>query len=217
MSEGEKLTSAIEIFIKKFQNVPLHYLFESDLKCGLYNEIKKLFSGNKQLNTTFELSKYYVEPVKIPEVTTEYKYFKHYKSKGFSIQVSHCRFDIAILGPEIEFNSIKTYSPDYDYTGDAMWLQPVRYGIELKLFYTPNHVNLITINNEIEKLDSYEYFEGFLFNGISLNFCYTDFDNNIMNKLQIGGFTQTQNVELFSKRIDCLVIFKNKIFIKNTK
>lgn len=210
----EKLINSLIKFFQLYQEHPFKYLSESDVKCGLYSELIKFYNDTFQMvvnNKKYLENKY--QHVELSYVTTEYHYF--YENNGISGYDSHDRIDIAIINAEkkIMFSDINKQCDNW-FNSESFWIQPVKYGIEIKLSLYPNFGG---IDNDLTKLKNYyyKYIDENKLVGLSL--CFSVFNND--KKTKSLGYTEADLLNLKQllhdeKELHSFIILPNIIYYR---
>ncbi|MCC6864777.1 MAG: hypothetical protein IT280_01305 [Ignavibacteria bacterium] len=205
----KKLIDAINEFINNYKQNPFQFLTESDIKCCLYSYLIKSYKDTFEINTEKYLKKE-KDQVNIPVLTTEYHYF--YKGENDRSEYSKNRFDIAILNKHEKkaLKEINEQCGDW-FNSEALWIQPVKYGIEIKLFYDFPFLNVIS--SEIEKLKGYYYSfsPNNRFKGISLSFCHIE--NDINSDFKPIDLTELELCVKFNNFVS-IIVMPTKTYLK---
>lgn len=125
----EKLINGLLDGIKEFQNNPFRYFYESDIKCLLYGKFYEHYKKDIELNVRKEF--FGKDKIYIGKVATEYYYFiKGTQEKSVP---GNNKMDIAILNDE-KMHTLTYINNQLDslFTSESNWIQPVKYGIEIK-------------------------------------------------------------------------------------
>ena len=209
----KEFITAIENFIKRFRENPFRYLYESDIKCGLYCELSSFYDTLISLEPKHWKQENFGPIINFAQLTTEYKYLFKYGNNS-SKQASHQRIDIAILDKDNVLTLDKINLPgQIQYMGEAIWLQPVKYGIELKLSSGLDYPPISSIETDIQKLRMYYHSFSNRKNlnvGLSICFCHTGYDN-IPGYIVLGEKEELSAIIKEDKFLS-IIVFPKKIY-----
>ena len=228
------LVKKLIAFIDNFQKNPFRYLNESDLKIGLSAFIQEIEEYKEEIKVPVTLDKYEdelktndadsVHYIDIPQILSEYIYFE--KNNGKYVDLGQ-KFDLVILDKEDPKSLAQIQEKSFKkYGNEAIWLQPVKYGFELKLTAGLDNDNFNDFLYDFkDKITKYRH-DNCNFIGIAMYFCHfkTRFED-IKLRIPGGEFTEIKRESLINELEDLnhkyfgIIVFRHKIYLatKNNK